>query len=85
MKGKIRMSKARLSKKAKENLKRNAREKDNKFIKMEFKPKQIGLVETECYDLDTGKSRTIFLDVESMRKTDRVLDRLVKLGMAMGW
>ena len=35
MKGKIRMSKARLSKKAKENLKRNAREKGNKFIKMQ--------------------------------------------------
>jgi hypothetical protein len=73
------------SQKAKKNLKRIAREKGDKSIKMrpnekiEFNPEQIGLVETECYDLDTGKSKTILLDLESIRKTERELNRLVNL------
>ncbi|MGC2570399.1 MAG: hypothetical protein WA364_02725 [Candidatus Nitrosopolaris sp.] len=88
MKGKIRMSKARLSEKAKKNLKRNTREKGNRFIKMqpneklEFNPEKIGLVK-EVYNLDTGKSETVLLDLESIRKVERALDKLINLAVGI--
>jgi hypothetical protein len=61
VKNKIRISRARLSKKVKKNLKQNGR--DN--------PRQ--LVETVCHDLDTGKSKKILLDLENMRKWEEYL------------